>query len=147
MSLQTRTKAILLTAVVLTALLAAIVGVYFILRVRSTGTIKTVRCEIYWDQQGTQTATEIQWGILEPGKTASKVLFIKNKSNVMANLTLGVEDFDPPTAADYITLSWDYDGHKFNPDEIIAVTFYLEVSPDIRDIYEFSFYIVIIASG
>ena len=147
MSLEPRTKAVLLTAVVLVALLAALVGVYFMLRIRSTGTIKTVRCEVYWDQQGTQATTEIQWGILEPGQTASKVLFIKNKSNVMANLTLGVEGFEPLPAGDYLTLSWSYDGHKLNPDEIIAVTFYLHIDSSIHDITNFSFTIVIVASG
>ena len=132
---------------VLVAFLATILGMVFILRVRSVGTIKTVRCEVYWDQQGTQPTTEVQWGILEPGQEASKVLFIKNKSNVMANLTLGVEDFDPEIAGDYITLLWDYDGHKLNPDEIIAVTFTLEISPDIHDVDAFSFDIILIASG
>lgn len=147
MSVQTKTKAILLTAVVLAALLAAIIGIYYLKRIQSVGKIKTVQCEVYWDQAGTTPATLIDWGVLEPGQEASKVLFIRNKSNVKANLTLATEEWNPSAASNFIAVSWDYDGRLLNPEEIIAVTFYLNISQYITQIKEFSFNMVIIASG
>ena len=147
MSVEPRTKAILLTAVIIALFLATIVGLVYIVRIRSTGVIKTVGCEVYWDSGLTQNVTEINWGFVEPGKEYNRSVYIKNTSNVQANLTLGTENWDPVEASDYITLYWNYNNQTLAVGEAILVVLTLEISPDVTGIKNFSFDIVIICSG
>lgn len=137
----------MLTAVILALLLATIVGIYYFYRISSTGTIKKIGCEVYWDQVLTQPVTTIAWGILEPGKEYNRSVFIKNTSNVASQLMLGTEEWTPATASDYITLYWDYDNRTLAVGEVIPVTFTLAVASDITGITSFTFNIVLIAYG
>lgn len=147
MSVETRTKAILLTATVIALLLATIVGLIYFRRISSTGVIKTVGCEVYWDNALTEKVTSIDWGMLEPGQTKNVSVYIKNTSNVKANLTLGTENWNPSAASDYINLFWNYNNQTLGVGEVILVKFTLEVSPSIIGITDFNFDILIIASG
>lgn len=147
MSVTTKTKAILLTATVMALLLATLIGLVFFKRISSVGMIKTVGCEVFWDSALTQRVTSIDWGILEPGQEKNVSVYIKNTSNVHANLTLGTEKWVPSTSSDYITLFWNYNNHTLGIGEVIPVTFTLAVASNITGITNFSFDIVIIASG
>lgn len=142
-----KTKAILLTAVIIALLLVTIVGLVYFRRIPSTGTIKAVGCEVYWDAALTENVTSIDWGMLEPGREYNESVYIKNTSNVQANLTLGTENWNPSVASDYITLYWDYSNQTLDVNEAVFVTFTLAISPDISEITNFSFDIVIIAYG
>jgi hypothetical protein len=147
MSVSIKTKAILLTAVVLALLLATIIGIAYFYRIPSTGTIKAVGCAVYWDSNLTKPVTTIKWGICEPGKEYNRSVYIKNTSNVATNLTLGTENWDPTTASDYVTLYWNYDNHTLAVNEVIPVVLTLAIAGDITGITNFSFTIVIIAVG
>ena len=35
----------------------------------SSGTVKAINVEVYWDEACTQNVTEIDWGTLEPGSS------------------------------------------------------------------------------
>jgi len=85
--------------------------------------------------------------MLAPGETKNVSVYIKNTSNVKANLTLGTENWNPASASDYISLFWNYSNQTLGVGEVILVKFSLEVSPDITGITSFSFDIIIIASG
>lgn len=147
MSIEPRTKAILLTAIVIALLLATIVGVVYFRRIPSTGIIKTVGCEVFWDIDLTQNVTHIDWGTVEPGKEYDKPVYIKNTSNVRANLTLGTENWNPASASDYLTLYWNYNNQTLEVSEAVYVAFTLAISPVVTNITNFSFYIVIVAVG
>lgn len=147
MSVQTRTKAILLTAAILALLIATIVGLVYLRPIPSTGVIKAVGCEVYWDSGLTQIVTSIDWGMVEPGKEYNSSVYIKNTSNVAANLTLGTQNWNPSNASDFITLYWNYNNQTLAVDEAILVTFTLAISPDVTGITTFNFEIVIIAAG
>jgi hypothetical protein len=142
-----RTKAILLTATVLALLLATIVGMAYLKRLSATGTVKRVNCEVYWDSALTNIVTEMPWGVVEPGKEYNRTVYIKNLSNVQANLTLGTENWNPTVASNYITLYWDYKNQTLAVNQAIKVTFTLAISPSITGIENFSFTVVIICSG
>jgi hypothetical protein len=147
MSVETRTKAILLTAVVIALLLATIIGIVYFRRISSTGTIKTVGCDVFADSALTQRVTEINWGMCEPGKEYNKSVYIKNTSNVPVNLTLGTENWNPATASDYITLYWNYKNQTLAVNEMLPVTFTLAIASNITGITSFNFDITVITYG
>jgi hypothetical protein len=99
---------------------------------------------VYWDADCTNRVTSIDWGTLYPGQTASKLIYIRNEGNVSMTLSLATENWNPPEAANYISLSWNYDGRTLRPGDVIPVTLYLSVSPNIPStITSFSFDIII----
>jgi hypothetical protein len=116
-------------------------------RIPSIATLKTVGVGVYEDPACTVIVTQIDWGILEPGDTATFDAYIKNLSNVPITLTIHTEDWSPANASNFISLSWDYDGTRIPVDSSIPVTFALNVDAATSGIESFSFTIVIVGSG
>ena len=141
----------ILTAVAIIVLVIGIVAVSAAvlqtMKVKSTGQIKGVGCEIYADEAGTMPVTEINWGILEPGEVKNLTVYIKNVGNVPANLSMHTETWVPSSAESFISFTWDYDNTTLAVDQTLQVVFTLAVDPGITGIYEFSFDIIIIAEG
>lgn len=147
MSVTPKTKAILLTATVLALLLATLIGLVFFRRISSVGMIKTVGCDVFSDSAATQKITLIDWGIVDPGKAYNRSVYIKNTSNVQVNLTLGTQNWNPPTASNFISLFWNYNNKTLAVNEVRPATFTLAIDSKITGITNFSFDIDIIASG
>lgn len=144
----------LIRVIVLASVLAFVAGsaITFALlqwtrRIPSMATLKTVGVGVYEDPACTVEVTQIDWGILEPGDTATFDAYIKNLSNVPITLTMRTEDWSPAKASDFISVSWDYDGTKIPVDSSIPVTLTLDVDAATSGIESFSFTIVIIGSG
>ena len=99
---------------------------------------------VYWDAACTKRVTSIDWGTLYPGQTASKLIYIRNEGNISITLSLKTENWNPPEAANYLTLSWNYDGRSLRLGDVVPVTLYLTVSPNVPPtITDFSFDIII----
>jgi len=62
-------------------------------------------------------------------------------------LSMRAENWSPPEASSYITLSWDYSGQSISPGEVVPVVLTLSVSGDISGITSFSLDWVIAGSG
>lgn len=116
-------------------------------RIPSIATLKTVGVGVYEDPACTVSVIQIDWGILEPGDTATFDAYIKNLSNIPITLTVRTEDWSPANASSFISLSWDYDGTEIPVDNSIPVTLTLKVDAATAGIESFSFTIVIVGSG
>ena len=136
---------VVLIAVVATAVVTA-TAMYFALRVRGHGRIKTVGLEAYADQGATQPVSEIDWGEIWPGGTAVATVYLKSTSSVPVTISLTLENWIPAAAANYMTVEWDYDGTALQPGEVRAVIFPLRVSGSITGITNFEFDLVIVAT-
>ena len=147
MDVSGKTKAILLTAVILAALLATLVGLQYLRTIPATGRIKTIGCEVYWDAALTNRVTSINWGTMTPGENKDMTVDIKNTGNAPATLTLGTQNWVPSTASNFINLWWNYNNSTIPEGIGIPVVFTLDISPSITGITSFSFDIIIIASG
>ncbi|MFA5364430.1 MAG: hypothetical protein WC325_04525 [Candidatus Bathyarchaeia archaeon] len=88
----------------------------------SLAVIKTIEVEAYSDAGGHNIMEQIEWGELEPGSSVTNSFYIKSVSNFEIILTLKLTDWNPPEIADYITISWDYNGTRMSPSEIIPIT-------------------------
>ncbi len=102
---------------------------------------------MYSDVAATTRLTSIDWGIVEPGEDKNEICYIRNEGNFAVTLSLLTENWSPSTASQYITLSWNYDGHSLGLGEIVEVTINLAVSSSVTGITDFSFDLVIVGSG
>jgi len=112
-----------------------------------SGKVKTVGVAIYSDSSISNPLYSIDWGNLEPEANTNIECYIQNTGDFASLLTLETDNWIPPEAANYITLTWDYDGQTLNIDEVIHVTLTLSISENIKGIIRFFFDINIIGSG
>ena len=115
--------------------------------IKSSGTVKAVGVEVYWDIGANENVTSIDWGMLDPGSSNATDVWIKSTSNTNITLTMNTSNWNPSNASNYILLSWNYTGATLQPHDIIPVTLTLTVSADIKDIRNFTFDIIISAEG
>jgi len=111
-----------------------------------SGKLRTVRVAIYCDSSINNPLSSIDWGNLEPGANKNIECYIQNIGNIASILTLETANWNPPEAATYITLTWDYDEQTLNIDEVIQVTLTLTISENIQGITSFFFDITITGS-
>jgi len=150
------TKPFLVLAIVLVLVLLvseAFLGQFSSLRlISSKGNIQTPpNIGIYWDSNGTNATSSIDWGSVEPSLTKNVTVYIANEGNGKVNLFLNTTNWQPTNISRYMNLTWNYNGAAINPDEIIQVTLTLSASssPDFisylitYDVKQFSFDIVI----
>jgi hypothetical protein len=111
-----------------------------------SGKVRTSEVAIYWDSSINNPLSSIDWGNLEPGTNKNIECYIQNIGNIASILTLETANWNPPEAATYITLTWDYDGQTLNIDEVTQVTLILTISENIQGITSFFFDIIITGS-
>jgi len=108
----------------------------------STASIETVGVGVYWDSDCRNQVSAINWSTLYPGMTKELTVYMRNEGNETAVLWLRTDNWDPPNASEYMTLSWTYTG-QIEPQEILKVEFILAVSPEIEGITNFHFDIIV----
>lgn len=127
---------------------AAVTGLLTTSRtIGSSGTVKAINVEVYWDSGCTQVVDQIDWGTLGPGDTLDKTVYVENTGNAPLSLSISCSGWNPMEAGDYITLSWDREGGTVSPGEVVEAVLTLSVSNSISGITNFSFNIVIEGTG
>jgi hypothetical protein len=114
---------------------------------QSVGTVKALGVGVYWDSGCSQTVSSIDWGLAEPGVVKNVTVYMRNEGNAPITLSLQTANWNPANAADYISLSWDYNGQTIDLHQVIGVTLSLSISSSITGITSFSFDIIISAVG
>jgi len=115
--------------------------------VSNTGSIKAVGVGVYSDQACTNPVSSLSWGVLNPGSSANKTVYIRNESNVAATLSKTQSNWNPSNASNYITLTWNYNGQTLSANQVVPAQFTLSVASNIAGITSFSFDITLTASG
>jgi hypothetical protein len=111
--------------------------------VPSQENISTVNVGVYSDAACNQELTSIDWGDIFPGESVNKIIYVKNTGNTKIKLTMTATNWNPSTANESITLTWNKEKTTLNADEIKEARLTLFVSQDICDIANFSMDIVI----
>jgi hypothetical protein len=109
----------------------------------STGSVKTVNIEAYWDSACTQVVNQVDWGNPDPGDVVNRLIYIKNTGSTPMILSMRTSDWNPLAAGNFITLSWNIEGVLLDPNEVASASLTLTVSSQISGITTFSFNIVI----
>ena len=113
-------------------------------RVPNSGNVKTVGVGVYWDNACTNNVTSIDWGFLEPGATVNKTVYIKNEGNTPMVLNMTTDNWNPASASENITLSWNREGYVLNTTApVVQAILTLSVSSNISGVTSFSFDIII----
>jgi len=107
----------------------------------------TVKIDIYSDYECTQPLSAVDWGSIRVGGSVQKTVYIKNSGDQTVSLSLSTENWTPAAAADYMTLSWDYDGSGLGSGAVVGVTMTLTIASSIIGIETFSFDVVVIGSA
>jgi len=116
-------------------------------RISNTGSLKAVGVGVYWDAALTNRVSSIDWGIMEPGSSVDKIVYIRNEGNTASSLSMTTSNWSPSNASNYITLKWNYGGQTLNVNEVVQVKFTLSILSSISGITNFSFDITITTSG
>ena len=85
--------------------------------------------------------------MVEPGSSTSVTVYIKNTGNSPVTLTLDTENWNPSSASNYMSLSWDYNGQSIDAGGVVQVELTLTVYSNVTGITDFNFDIVITGSG
>ena len=104
---------------------------------------------VYWDVTGSRPVKEIAWGTLEPGQVGNATFFVRNEaiSEIYCAVTWTEGSWQPAGASQYFDLTWDFGDKPLRSNRARRVTLQLQVKPDIVDVEEFGFDIVITAQG
>ena len=114
--------------------------------ISNAGSLKAIGVGVYWDASLTNGVSSIDWGVLEPGLSSNKTVYIQNNRNSSIRLALITSNWNPSNASQFITLKWDYGGDSIAPSMMIKVTLELAVSANISDITDFSFDVFIVGA-
>jgi len=99
------------------------------------------------DPDLTVKATVIDWGLMSLGGSSTMTLYLKSTSTIPAELTFSTENWQPSTAQQFFTLTWDYDHQPLSPGQVIPVTFSLRVSENVAGVTAFTFDLIITIYG
>ena len=110
----------------------------FISTVRAD-TINGIGVGIYWNQACTNKTSALNWGQIYAGSNKTIVVYVKNENNSPVSLKLDTSNWNPVTAYNYITLSWDYSGQVIKVNEVIPIELTLAIESTINGVSDFSF--------
>jgi len=113
----------------------------------SRGRVKVVKVGIYVDINCIGALEYLDWGTLEPGAVKNVTIYVRNEGNQAAALFWTVENWNPPEASNYVSLSWNCDGRTLGLMETVKVILTLSVSPEVESICDFSFDVIIGING
>jgi len=141
-------KAVVLALILLSLSVVWVSSVlHFTFAIPNKARVKGVGVSIYWDYTCTRAVTEIDWGMLEPNETKTTLLYFQSQSNVNITLGLTTNNWNPPTAQTYITLTWNYTDIPLTPKTTIPIQLHLHIANNITGIDHFCFDIIICAEG
>lgn len=96
---------------------------------------------------GNQVVEHIDWGLLKPGDIVNVTIFVKNTNLKSVFVDLSTDTWVPEGADTFLSASWDFGEEPLGVGKIRETLLILTVSPDVTDISEFSFDIILSISG
>lgn len=137
-------------ALLFTALVTGILGTVSSLMqtnstISNTGSVKGVGVGIYWNSACTNQTSKIDWGLIDPGSAKTFIVYVRNEGNTATTLSKFAENWNPSTAANYLSLNWNYAQQTLSVNQVLQIKLTLAVSSSISGITNFSFDIRIMA--
>lgn len=137
-------------ALLFTALVTGILGTVSSLMqanstISNTGSVKGVGVGIYWNSACTNQTSKIDWGLIDPGSAKTFIVYVRNEGNTATTLSKFAENWNPSTAANYLSLNWNYAQQTLSVNQVLQIKLTLTVSSSISGITNFSFDIRIMA--
>lgn len=115
--------------------------------ITSLGSVKGIGVGIYWDSACTNQVSSINWGVIDPGSNKTVTMYVRNEGNAGVTLTRATQNWNPSTSANYMTLNWNYAGQTLSVNQVLLIRMILVVSQTTSGITNFTFDIVVTATG
>src|SRR5512136_1838711 len=109
----------------------------------TSGMVIGIGVGVYADQACSQNLTGISWGVVAPGESVNRTVYVKNTGNAQITLSMAASGWSPPTANGRIAVSWDRESSLLGASQSVAATIVLFVSPSISGVSDFSVKVVI----
>lgn len=100
-------QAVLIGTIVTVVILSTVIVTSLLIPSHGTIFTKAVNCALYFDIEGTQPVTAIDWGINSPSSTTEITLYIKNTGNSPCNFTVTTDNWNPQISENYVILEAD----------------------------------------
>ena len=104
--------------------------------VESVGIGKSI--EVYWDPQCSSVVGSIEWGTLYAGESNNVTVYVRNEGESATVLSLGVSDWSPIEATNYLSIDWNYSGFIVESGDVAAINLFLTVDPTVIGISDFA---------
>jgi len=145
--LSARQKMALIPALLTTLMTGGVSGIMTATwQIENQARMVVIGCECYWDVTATMKVDVIDWGTLYPGQSKSVTIYIKNTGSDSFTGSFNTSNWEPPAAANFISLKWDFGDRPLLPGRIRETHFTLTVSSSIHDITAFAFWITVTAT-
>ena len=120
---------VIIAAILITVIVGAVLAVeyYQSLQIGGNGIIRTVGLAAWNDAGKTSPCTNINWGTMNRGGTATHTVYIENGGNVNATLHMVSGNFTPSGAGSYIMVTWDSENKIIQPATTIPCIFTLNI--------------------
>lgn len=142
-------KALILSiGIVVLLLLSLFIGVFAAVSVNTTlstsGSIRTSQgLSLFSNSACTIPLTILNWGSVSPGESSNNTIYIKNANSIPLTLSLATSNWNPISANDPLSLTWDKSGFILEPGQLVVAELSLLVASDVSDISTFEFTIII----
>ncbi len=93
----------------------------------TSGLIAGKGLAVYLDPGGTEVATRIEWGTINPGSAVQRTVYVKNTGTVPINLNTTTNTPTPANLFTMISFSTDQQGTQIQPTEITPIVLSLTV--------------------
>ena len=110
--------------------------------VSSSGTVTAINVGVYSDSACTTELTSIDWGMISPGNSVNRTIYLKNTGNAQITLFMTKTNWNPVNADGPITLTWNRENATLNVDQVTSAILTLSLSESISGITNFSVDIV-----
>lgn len=114
--------------------------------ISNVGKIRAVGFDVFADSQCTVVLTQIDWGSLAPGEMGAVTMYARNSGNVNVTLSYNTTGWNPASAANYLTIAWNYSGAVLQPGNVLPIQMTNAVSPSITGITSYNFTINMLAT-
>ncbi len=143
-----KTQILAVVAVAAIAILVTVVALYTVMLQNPVNVtdLQTIGVEVYWDANHMNEVSTIDWGYIETGGSKDVTIYFLNSGNTDIRLSMNSTNWSPQTAAEHITLDWDYQSQTLEPNRLLKTTLTLNVEPNVDGITSFAFDIIISAT-
>jgi hypothetical protein len=101
----------------------------------------------YNDSQCNSALSSIDWGELSPGESVSYSFYVQNQADsALTGLSCQMLEVVPENADKFLSLDYSVSSKSLSKNEFTEVDLTLKVDPNIHDITEFSFDVLVTAS-
>ena len=107
-------------------------------RIPNTGIVASINIGVYSDQPCTNPLNSINWGLVYPGESYERVVYVKALGNLNVTLAITTENFEPSSASK-ILVTTDYGGQVLTPRLVLPLKITMSIPSDIQGVVAFSF--------